>query len=589
MKKLTLLILCYLSMSSAMAPPGQASKPSSSSLAAFMPTGSLLFLESADFATLVHDWENSKEKQKWLERDNYEVFSRSRLFLRLQEAQRQFAVAVGAPPDMALLDSVAGGQSALALYDIGNLEFLYITRMPSAHAVQNVLWTNREKFEPRKAADVPYYVRTEPEKNRLVAFATAGDCLLLATREDLMAGALGLLSGQSQPRLSDEIWYKSAVAVAGPSGDLRLVLNVPLLVKSPHFRSYWIQRNTTALKQYSAEVVDLHRSETEIREERVLLKANPPGETEQRASATTTAMSELLGMLPVQGGIYLAWRAPSADTVLELVQQNVLRPRAGPGVASQVAPGVTLTQGQTGSESDLETRIDVPPLEGTTGAPGAEALKKLLNAVPLEAVLEFHSFHSAGQPAFIEPHSAVVIRSSTNWDGEATRNALRAGIQDLWTTSQIGVSWVARHEGNADYYQLDGLASLAVATQGPILLLADSGEMLKSLLGLARPGRAPLGPAADSPGAEVGPNVVYAAGFRHSAERENIVNMMRLIEKPLPQQYLGLAGEEGRAPSFFSENLASLSQALESVESEALVVEDRGPQLRQTVTYRLSR
>jgi hypothetical protein len=595
MRKLALLILCYLNISPAMTPPGQGAKPSSSSLAAFMPTGSLLFLESPDFAKLVHDWENSKEKQAWLGSDNYQVFSRSRLFLRLQEAQRQFAVAAGAPPDMALLDSVAGGESALGLYDIGNLEFLYITRMPSARAMQNILWTNREKFEPRKAANIPYYIRTEPEKNRLVAFATTGDCLLLATREDLMAGALGLLSGKSQPSLTDENWYKSAVAAAEPrtesgrSGDLRLVMNVPLLVKSPHFRSYWIQRNVTALKQYSAEVADIYRSETEIREERVLLKANPPGETEQRATASSGAMAELLALLPAQQGIYLAWRAPSPDTVLDLVQQKVLRPRPGPGVASQFAPGVNLTQGETGSESDLETRIDVPPLQGTTGALGAEALKKLLTAIPLEAVLEFHSLQHAGQPPFIEPHSAVLIRSAANWDAEAAREALRAAIRDLWTTSQIGVSWVAKHEGNADYYQLDGLAPLAVATQGPILLLANSADTLKSLLGLAPRGRAPLGPTADSQGAEAGPNVVYAAGFRHSAERENIAKMMRLIEMPLPQQDAGLAGEEGREPAFFSENLASLSHALASVESESLVVEDRGSQLHQTVTYRLSR
>ena len=576
MRKLTLSILCFLSISLAMVPPGRGPKPSSSSLAAFMPTGSLLFVESPDFAPLVHDWENSKEKQKWLASDNYQVFSRSRLFLRLQEAQRQFAVAAGAPPDMALLAAVAGAQSALALYDIGNLEFLYITRMPSARAMQNVLWTNREKFEPRKAADIPYYVRTEAEKNRLVTFATAGDCLLLATREDLMAGALGLLSGKSQPTLQDENWHKSAVSAAGPAGDLRLVLNLPLLVKSPHFRSYWIQGNITALKQYSAEVADIHRSETEIREDRVLLKANPPGDTEQRAAASTAPIAELLGMVPAQEGIYLAWRAPSADTVLDLVQQKVLMPHAGPGVASQIAPGVTLTQGQTGDESDLETRIDVPPLEGATGAPGTEALKKLLNAVPLEAVLEFHSLQNTRQSAFIEPHSAVLIRSSANWDSEATRNALRAAIRDLWTTSQIGVSWVARHEGNADYYQLDGLAPLAVATKGPILLVANSGETLKSLL-------------ANSPGTEVGPNVVYAAGFRHSAERHNIVKMMRLIEMPLAQQYGGMQGEEGRTPSFFSEDLASLSQSLESIESESLVVEDRGPQLLQTVTYRLKK
>ncbi|MGD1158140.1 MAG: hypothetical protein ABSA41_20290 [Terriglobia bacterium] len=576
MRKLTLSFLCFLSIALAMTPPGQGPKPSSAGLAAFMPTGSLLFVESPDFATLVHDWENSQEKQKWLESDNYQVFSRSRLFLRLQEAQRQFAAAAGVPPDMALLDSLAGRQSALALYDIGNLEFLFITRMPSARAMQNVLWTNREKFEPRKAADIPYYVRTEPEKKRLVAFATSGDCLLLATREDLMAGALALLSGKSQPTLQDEDWYKSAVSIAGAAGDLRMVLNLPLLVKSPHFRTYWVQRNITVLKQYSAEVADIHRSATEIREDRVLLKANPPGDTEHRATASSAAIGELLGMVPAQEGIYLAWSAPSADTALDLVQQKVLAPHTGPGVASQIAPGVALTQGQTGSESDLDTRIDIPPLQGATGAVGTEALKKLLNAVPLEAVLEFHSLHHVGQSAFIAPHSAVLIRSSANWDSEAARNALRAAIEDVWTASQIGVNWVENHDGNANYYQLDGLIPLVIATKGPILVVANSAETLRSLL-------------ANSQGAEAGRNVVYAAGFRHSAERENIMNMMRLIEMPLAQQYGGVQDQPGRTPSFFSENLASLSQSLESIESESLLVEDRGPQLLQTVTFRLKK
>src|SRR5208283_2638124 len=148
----------------------------------------------------------------------------------------------------------------------------------------------------------------------------------------------------------EESWYKSAVGAAGPSGDLRLVLNLPLLVKSPHFRSYWIERNVSALKQYSVEVSDLHRSATEIREDRVLLKANPPQDTSVGVGAGGPAITELLGMVPAQQGIYLAWKDPSSDQVLDLLQQKILMPRAGPRVASPVAPGVVLTPGQAGSE-----------------------------------------------------------------------------------------------------------------------------------------------------------------------------------------------------------------------------------------------
>jgi hypothetical protein len=262
--------------------------------------------------------------------------------------------------------------------------------------------------------------------------------------------------------------------------------------------------------------------------------------------------------------------------VLDLLAQKILTPHSGTGTPSQSAPGVTLTQGQTGSESDLETRIDVPPLPGTAGGPGTEALRKLLNAVRLEAVLEFQRLQNIGQSPFIEPHAAVLIRGSANWDSEAARNALRAAIADLWTTSQIGVNWVENHEGNAGYYQLDGLVPLAVAVKGPILIVADSAETLRPLLMNSRI-------------TEAGKNVIYAAGFRHSAERENIVKMMRLVEMPLAPQGGGPQDQSAREPLFFSENLASLSRSLQGIESESLVVEDRGSQLRQTVTYRLKK
>ncbi len=75
--------------------------------------------------------------------DNFQVFSRSRLYLKLQQAQTEFAAAAGVPPDMDLLANVAGSQSALAIYDIGNLEFLYITRLSSDRFAGGALWKTR--------------------------------------------------------------------------------------------------------------------------------------------------------------------------------------------------------------------------------------------------------------------------------------------------------------------------------------------------------------------------------------------------------------------------------------------------------------
>src|SRR5215467_9628551 len=116
-----------------------------------MPEGALLYIETKDFSALLKDWNASPERAEWLKSDDYRVFSNSRLFLRLGQASDQFAVAAGLPPDMKFLVDAAGTESAVAVYDIGNLEFLYITRLASGDFVQSGLWQSRNKFQPRTA------------------------------------------------------------------------------------------------------------------------------------------------------------------------------------------------------------------------------------------------------------------------------------------------------------------------------------------------------------------------------------------------------------------------------------------------------
>jgi hypothetical protein len=587
MKRHTLWIFGLLSVALAITPAGQAPPSTPSMLAKLMPAGPLLYLDSPDFAGLLRDWNNSPEKKAWLASDNYRVFSRSRLFLRLSEAQVEFAEAAGAPPDMALLESVAGSESALAIYDIGDLEFLYITRLPSARAVDNALWRGKEKFEPRKAGDTTYYVHTESSKNRLVAFAASNDYLLLATREDLIAGALTILSGKAMHTLADDPWFAGAAAAAGRRGDpsppsvgsgraLRLALNLTGLVKAPHFRSYWIQRNVSELRPYVGEVADVYRSPEEIREERVLLRNVAGGAPAEHAGAENATLANLLRLVPDESGVYRAWSAPSVDQALELLKRKVLSPRSGPGVASTYAPRVTLSEGQTGSESDLETRIDVSPLTSAGGAFAPEALKKLLTAAKLEGALQLESTRGLPGDVFVGTQAAIVLQADGDWDGEAVRSALLSAVGGLWTTSSLGAKWVEQGSGETAYSQLDGLAHLAVAPRGRILVVGNSSEAVVAVLKRM----------SNAPGKD---NGVYAAGFRHAAQRGDIARMTHLIEAPLAQQFGGAEGPGGHEPWFFSENLASLSQSLARVESESILVRDRGPLLSQTVIYRLSK
>src|SRR5579863_9842670 len=244
--------------------------PSAVPMAKYIPAGPLLYLEAKDFSSLLSDWNSSSQKKQWTQSSNYEVFSRSRLFLRLKGASDQFAAAAGLPPDMDFLAQVAGERSVFALYDIGNLQFLYITYLPAAKAMASTLWQTREKFEPRSAGGVDFYLRRDPESKREVAFAISGDYLLLATREDLMASALQLMAGQPDRTVESEQWWAQSTSAAGQPGDLRMVLDLAKLVPNGYFRTYWVQQNITDLAQYSAAISDLFRSAHQYREERTL-------------------------------------------------------------------------------------------------------------------------------------------------------------------------------------------------------------------------------------------------------------------------------------------------------------------------------
>jgi hypothetical protein len=600
---LGLAALAALALAGAALVERPALSPALRPLPELVPAGPLLVLESRDFSSLVSDWNASSEKQAWLESSNYAAFSRSRLYLRLKDAQGEFAAAAGLPPNMSLVESIAGGESALALYDIGKLEFLYVTRMPSTRAVESTLWRARGNYEPREAAGARYYVHVDRASRRVVAFATTGDLLLLATREDLLAGALALATGQKALAVKDEPWFADAVRAAGADGaappegqpDLRLVVDLTHVIRSPYFRSYWIERNVSDLRQYRAMVSDLYRTPTEIREERVLLRPNQnvPAESasggasgavrqpteSETLSAREAALGEVLRLAPSDAGLYRAWAAPPADAALELLEEKVLSPHAVAPAASTLAPGVILTSGEVGSENDLETRIDEAPLPSAGAGLAVEPLLKLLEGSKLAAMLEVESSEVAPDRVFVRTPSAIVLLAASDWDGDAVRRSLESTVRNLWTTSGLGVGWVARQSGPVTYYALDGLARLSMATRGRLLVLADSAPQLVAVL--ARSSRA------GSSGAGETRRSVYTARFNHARESVNFLKMVRLMDTPNIQPSQVAGGIGGREPQFFSENIASLSRTLARVESASIAVDDRGPSVSVRVVYRL--
>lgn len=535
-------------------------------IASLMPEGALLYIEARDFHALLADWQSSAEKRAWLSSDNYQDFSRSHLFSSLTQAQDEFASAAGVPAGIDLLDKVAGAQSAFALYDIGKLQFVYVTHLPQQSVENTPLWQSRGKFEQRSEAGAAFFMRQDVQSQRVAAFAVKDGWLVLGTREDLVAGVLDRLQSPATHQLATEAWFAEAIHRASPSpGDLRMVLNLDKIVPSPWFRSYWVQRNVTAMKQFSAAVCDLYRTPSLYREERVLLR---------RTAATAPAgdVASIVAFVPDNVGFWSAQASPDPGKLLDNLRRDLLELKSSVAAGPGSAPAEAVAEA-AGSTSDLDVRIDQAPASETP-SDAWEPLRGLLHTAQPTAALVVASTAPEPGDIFIPIPTAAVITSAHPWNQRQVTDALTAALSPALTAAHLGVGWQS-HSGSAGgYLALNGQVSLCLAVRDTRLLLASDPSLLERML-------------ARHPSAAPGTGVTYSAGFQHAAERGSFAALTSLLDRTGNRGHSDgqAVGSDGNAPAFFSGDIASLSRVFAQVSQERIEEKDLGDYVALTATY----
>lgn len=219
--------------------------------------------------------------------------SLSRLVQRLSQAQDEFVTLAGMPIGMNLADQFAGKRSGFAFYNLSALSFVYITQVPVSRVESTSLWRDRARYQSREVAGIAFYVKTNESGARTIAFASYKDWFVLSTDESRMAATLVLLSGAKLASLSTESWFVDTAKQSRTQGDLRLVYNLHALLPTPQFRTYWIQRNASELKPFSAGISDLFQSADSFEERRTLLRIS-----ESPAGASDSSLADVLPMHP---------------------------------------------------------------------------------------------------------------------------------------------------------------------------------------------------------------------------------------------------------------------------------------------------
>jgi hypothetical protein len=266
--------------------------------------------------------------------------------------------------------------------------------------------------------------------------------------------------------------------------------------------------------------------------------------------------------VPRDYGFYQAG-ATDAKSSLRVVEQKIVAPHFGIAAADNQAPRVQLTGGESGSSSDLETRIDLEPASRMSNQNVLAGLEKQFAAANPQAMLVVQSTHKNHDGVLLATASVIVISAATDWDLAAIQKAVQDVVAPGLTASALGVQWREIKDAGG-YFELDGLQPLEIASRGKLIYFANDAGALTATL------QSKMSPTAQA--------VTYAAGFHHDRERQSFYEWSSLVGRS------SAASAEG--PDFFSRNIPSLSRTFARVSSEEIVQRRSRDRIQQTVTYR---
>ncbi len=95
-------------------------------LAEDLPRGAIVYAQFSDLPAFIKRWDDSTLKQQYLDSTNFKQFERRHLALKLFARWQEFNDALGFELDTAAISGAAENRAAIAVYDIGRLDIIFI-------------------------------------------------------------------------------------------------------------------------------------------------------------------------------------------------------------------------------------------------------------------------------------------------------------------------------------------------------------------------------------------------------------------------------------------------------------------------------
>ena len=576
-------------------------------LAAVMPRGAMVYLQASDLSALMKTWLASPVRSQFYNSASFAAFQTSHVYLKIQDRLKEFETAIGVGIDEKRLAELAGRASAVSIYDIGNIEMVFVTELPRPRAIATALFKQAPQFQERSADGTSYYVRdvaTDGGRlNQQFCFAYVEGKLIVTTTEGLMIRTVANAKAAGADSLSSEVIALAGQAAGFTAHDITMWLDQARLNRNRYFENYWIHHNEeSALANIESALIDLRITREGMNEQRWFKMG--AGNRAAGDSMTGEQIAAFMKFAPANAQLVQVHAAAGAEQMSSAIERSLFGKLPAESWSPSEIPDRTRNDGNedehTRAErySRLDSRFDIDvddeqaPRRGAGAAsrepqqPAPPAASDFLKTVgPLLAGASTTSYcelvrskAEAGKP-FVRFERAIVAQLKP--DGAVNREALERAVVDelrarfVVAGTQPRLEW--QDEGAVRFVAQSLLEQgAAYSVSGRYLVMASSKELASDILQAAKSATA-------NPETADAPVDSYAL-IRVAAARSAFdILMSKLDGRDQNATSPAKSDEENREVKFFSENLSSLIAS--SAIREVRVTHQSGPIATQRVVY----
>ena len=585
------------------------------SLAGDLPRGALVYAQFANLPELLKQWDQSQLKERYLSSTNYQQFQHRHLALKLISRWEEFNNALGFPVDLATIGSSTDGAAAVAVYDIGQLDLLFIAPISEEKVALTQFFSSKDQFEETEAPDGTAYYRQEVDadagrQKQVLAFATVNGRFLLGTNEKLFLRAIANITKRAKKdSIADDPTFKALSQKVTPHF-ATIWVDQSRLNTDYYFKRYWLMQNVAELKNIRAGIFDLEQQESRWIERREFLTTGPAKGS--NAEIPATELRKLYSRTPGDAP-FVRLRSVANDVS---VTGKIIRDTLFDGAVQQDGRGRTWSWDSYTSDDfyafgdgdyepyerysslgdNYDTTIDDPydarvsdrpepgrnPLAAELEQQFLTGIQNVLGPARPSSVAVATTPHATKGPLFVEFRKVAIfnlqapgslrrelLEQTVAQGAQARLTIVNSGSQPRWESrSDAGLAW--------RYLDLPMLGwEICYAVKDNMLIVSNSNELMKAVL-------EPHDTEQQS-GVSVTTGVDELTIIRFDRRKESFDDIVNVLDADAIKQQQTNNNSISGSQEFFSGNISSLLNVASDVSRIEIKRKSSGNNLHEQI------